>query len=195
MTHLSDDHGRALVRFARAAIGEALGGPAAVPPDGPWSREPGASFVTLRRHGELHGCIGSVEARRRLVDDVAQNAVAAALRDPRGRPIGLRDVADLTVELSLLSPLERIPFTDEASAERALVPDVDGVVLRWHGRQGTFLPQVWADLSDPHEFMAHLKHKAGLPADFWAPGVELYRYRVDKWIDPARSRRREEEPS
>jgi AMMECR1 domain-containing protein len=72
-------------------------------------------------------------------------------------------------------------FTDEADALRQLRPHIDGVIFAAAGRRSTFLPQVWEQLPDPRQFMAHLKQKAGLPADYWSPDVELQRYEVRKW--------------
>lgn len=179
--------GARLVRYARARVREALGGPPAHPPDDPIGAAPGAAFVTLRRKtdGRLHGCIGSLEPRRPLVSDVAENAVAAALEDPRAPTIELEDVDDLEVELSVLSPLEKLPA---APTEREAFALVDarrgGIVLRWHGRRATFLPQMWDRMTGVREFLDELRMKAGLAPDFWAPDVELYRYTVEEFHDP-----------
>jgi hypothetical protein len=83
-------------------------------------------------------------------------------------------------------------FTSEADALSQLRPGVDGVVLALGYQRGTFLPQVWESLPDPREFMEHLKLKAGFPPDFWAPGITLSRYALQKWSDddlPARPER------
>ena len=186
MTPPTERPGPALAHYARECIRHALGGPRPSPPaDLAAAGRLGATFVTLRRDGELHGCIGTLVARRPLVEDVAANAVAAALEDPRALPLSLAEVDDLDVEVSILSPLEPIAFASEADALRALRPGVDGALLRWGRRQGTFLPQVWESLPDPAEFFANLKLKAGLSPDFWAPGMELYRYTVEKIGEPA----------
>lgn len=179
----SQAEGLALCQYARASIRAALGGPGAVPPQNPAFDKDGACFVTLYRDGELHGCIGSLEAHKPLLADVAENAVAAALRDPRAMPIGLGDELQFRVEVSLLSPLVRLPVKSRAEAIAALRPHKDGVLLRYHGRRGTFLPQVWDELPEPREFWRHLLRKAGLPTDFDSPELEVYRYTVDKWIE------------
>ena len=85
---MDDAHGQSLLRFARARIAEALGGPRAPAPAGSWCAERRATFVTLWRDGALHGCIGSVEAERSVIEDVAKNAVAAGLAD-RERAAGV----------------------------------------------------------------------------------------------------------
>jgi hypothetical protein len=152
--------------------------------DAAWLAEPGATFVTLRQGGELRGCVGSLESRRPLMQDVMHNAVAAALGDPRFPPLAAHELPQTEVEVSLLSPLDPIPFTDEADALRELRPGEDGVVLEYQGRRGTFLPQVWGELPEPRRFLGHLKRKAGLPEDFWSAEIRLYRYTVAKWKEP-----------
>lgn len=173
-------NGPVLVRYAREKLREALGGPIAVPPEGTWCAEPGATFVTLRwrKNGHLQGCIGSLEAERGIVDDVAHNAVAAGTRDPRTRPCVLADVDHLDVELSILSPLEAI------ASEAHIREGVDGIVLFHRGRRATFLPIMWERLPTLDQFMAELRNKCGLPRDF-AGDVELMRYTVEKHDDPA----------
>jgi len=79
-------------------------------------------------------------------------------------------------------------FSSEADALRQLRPNIDGVILIAGpgGRLGrsTFLPQVWEQLPEPRQFLAHLKQKAGLPADWWSSEVQLQRYEVQKWKEP-----------
>src|SRR5205823_1052851 len=93
------------------------------------------------------------------------------------------DVDDLTIEISVLSPLSSISCDDEAQAIAALRPGVDGVVIRAPGRQGTFLPQVWRDLPDRREFFRELKQKAGIPAHHWSPEMRVFRYSMVKFSD------------
>jgi AmmeMemoRadiSam system protein A len=146
-----------------------------------WLEHPGASFVTLTKGGDLRGCIGSLEAHRPLAEDVRANAVAAAFRDPRFMPLSREEFGDIRVEVSLLSPTEPLAAGSEAEALAALRPGVDGVVFEYAHHRSTFLPQVWEQLPQPAEFLAHLKRKAGLPQDFWAADVRLSRYTVSKW--------------
>jgi AmmeMemoRadiSam system protein A len=175
--------GQVLAEWARARLKQELGGPPAVPPEGPWAHELGASFVTLRRRdGTLQGCIGSLEARRPLLNDVAHNAIAAGLHDPRSEPISLAEIDELDVEVSILSALEKIAFTDQRSALKAIRPGVDGIVFEHRGRRATFLPSMWPRLPQVRDFMGELKEKAGLPFDFWDDDVRLYRYTVTKHL-------------
>ena len=143
--------------------------------------EPGACFVTLTRQGELRGCIGTLEAHRPLEQDVRENALAAAFRDPRFMPLARAEFDDVRVEVSVLSPHEALAAGSEKDALAVLRPGIDGVVFEYAHYHSTFLPQVWEQLPDPAEFMAHLKRKAGVPKEFWAEGVRLSRYTVSKW--------------
>jgi len=175
-----DPRGPVLLGIARAAIGQR---DAAAARDWPeeWLRRPGASFVTLRLGGELRGCIGSIEPRRQLGEDVAANARAAAFRDPRFPPVSPDEYPRLQVEVSLLSPREPFAAQSEADAVRQLRPGIDGIYLEYHDRSATFLPQVWENLPDPLAFLSELRRKAGLPARFWDPDIRLSRYTVEKF--------------
>jgi AmmeMemoRadiSam system protein B/AmmeMemoRadiSam system protein A len=174
--------GRALVGTARHTIAEALGlpvPPARSLPDHPALGQPGATFVTLHdAEGGLRGCIGRLEACRPLGDDVRANAHAAAFGDPRFAPLRADEWHGIQVEVSLLDAPEPLIVRNEAEALAALRPGVDGVIFEWREARATFLPQVWAQLPDPARFVAALKRKAGLAADFWSADVRLSRYRV-----------------
>lgn len=177
----TDARGPTLLALARAAISSALGQPMAADGSAAWLQDPGACFVTLTQAGQLRGCIGSLQARRSLLADVKANAVAAALQDPRFAPLGMAELPHTEIEVSVLSPMQPLAFTDEADALARLRPGVDGVVFEYKAYRSTFLPQVWEQLPDRLDFMAHLKQKAGLPPHFWAPGVHLQRYTVTKF--------------
>lgn len=185
-TDISADHGAILLPIARSAISIALGQPLTAHEDAPWLREFGASFVTLTQHGDLRGCIGTLEAHRPLLEDVKSNAIAAAFRDPRFPPLQASELLYTRVEVSLLSPSEAIRFESEDDALRQLRPDVDGVILEYGHYRSTFLPQVWEQLPDPDTFLAHLKRKAGLAANFWSDELRLSRYTVSKWKESER---------
>jgi hypothetical protein len=178
---LPADAGTVLLPLARAAIAAELGVPLATDSDADWLNRTGASFITLKQQGELRGCIGTLEAHRALGADVRANAVAAAFRDPRFKPLRQDEFTTISVEVSVLSAVENMAFTDEDDALAQLRPAVDGVIFQYGHHRSTFLPQVWEDLGDARVFMGHLKHKAGLPPDFWDPTVKLSRYTVAKW--------------
>jgi len=188
---IAAEHGQVLLALAREAIAAALAAPLAaprVPPAvaaAPWLRAPGACFVTLMLERRLRGCIGSVRARRPLADDVRANARAAALGDPRFPPLTAAELPATRIEVSLLAPPMPLPAATEEEALAGLRPGVDGLILDGGGdAHATFLPQVWEHLPSPREFLAQLKHKAGLPRDFWSPALRLQRYTVTKWAEP-----------
>jgi AmmeMemoRadiSam system protein B/AmmeMemoRadiSam system protein A len=181
----SDRHhrGRVLLAHARLAIHAAVASRTNRHdlPDAAFLDHPGATFVTLRRHGELRGCIGSLEAVRPLREDVAANARAAALRDPRFPPLTEAELDGLSVEVSLLSTPQPLTFLDEEDLLRQIEAARDGVVLEHGHRRSTFLPQVWEHLDDAREFLRLLKAKAGLPVDFWSDEIRVALYSVEKW--------------
>ena len=181
-----DPAGPAARRTAPGAAAHAAPGVAA---HAAWLDAPGASFVTLTSGrapgGALRGCIGSLEARRPLREDVEANAVAAALHDPRFAPLTARELDDTVVEVSVLSVPAALPAADEAELLARLRPGVDGVVLSACGRRATFLPQVWEQLPDPADFLARLRRKAGLPADYWGRDVVVETYTVTAWQEAA----------
>jgi len=182
---MHNDLGESLLALARNAIADKLGfAHPAEPPAPPELTRPGAVFVTLTEAGELRGCIGSLEAWRPLRDDVVANARAAAFNDPRFEPLRAEGLANVRIEVSLLSPAQPMSFAGEDDAIRQLRPGIDGVILECGRHRGTFLPQVWESLPEPRQFMAQLKRKAGLPPDFWNADVKLSRYSVEKWKEP-----------
>jgi len=176
-----DPLGFALLTIARNAIERNFGLEQRTVMPHPELSHPAATFVTLTQGGQLRGCIGSLEAYRPLASDVAENALAAAFRDPRFPALESDELTRTRVEVSLLEKPETIDFSDEAEAIARLRPGVDGLILTHGSRRATFLPQVWESLSDPRRFMAQLKLKAGLAADFWDEDIRLARYGVQKW--------------
>jgi len=142
----------------------------------PEQRRPGASFVTLRRQGELRGCTGSLEPTRPLVEDVAQNAWRSANRDPRFSPLEADELADLEISVCVLSSLEPVRVGSAQELLERLRVGVDGLVLREGARRATFLPSVWEGLSEPRAFLEALLQKAGLPPGYWSPSLRFERY-------------------
>jgi len=189
MSH-SVSRGDTLIALARGAIAAKL--ERAVKEvnvdDTDWLQEARATFVTLTMHGQLRGCIGTLEAHRPLIEDVQANAVAAAFHDPRFSPLGRGEYDDVRIEVSVLSVLEPIHAHNENIALSRISRDIDGVVLKYGMHQSTFLPQVWDQLPDPQQFMEHLKLKAGLSADFWHPEVLLYKYQVSKYREQEKTK-------
>lgn len=145
----------------------------------PYLSQDGASFVTLQYNDNLRGCIGSIVARRPLFEDIYENAIAAAFKDPRFTPVAKEELNHLTLEVSLLSkpqPLQYLDFSDLISKIR---PNIDGLILSLGQFQGTFLPQVWEQLKTPKEFLEHLSYKAGANPSIYDQHPTIYTYQVE----------------
>ncbi len=177
------DAARTLLPIARASIASQLGLTHPADETAAWLRAQGASFVTLNLQDRLRGCIGSLRAHRPLLDDIKFNALSAAFRDPRFKPLTVNEYEQVEVEISLLSPLSPLRFSDEAAALAQLTPHVHGLIFEYGHHRSTFLPQVWENFADPMMFMATLKQKAGLPPNFWDPDVKLFTYTVTKFSE------------
>ncbi|HKJ23340.1 MAG TPA: AmmeMemoRadiSam system protein A [Myxococcota bacterium] len=188
LEHGREPLGPALLAVARASIENGLrcGMPLAVDPRDfpPALGAPGASFVTLRIDGALRGCVGSVEPCRPLVVDVAQNAFAAANRDPRFPPLRRDEAAGVELHVSILAPTEPIRFRSERELLTALEPGVHGLWIAAGPARATFLPQVWEQLPEPAEFLDRLLEKAGIPPDLPCEAWEAARYTVDELAGP-----------
>lgn len=173
-----------LPELARQSIENALAGTA--PDKEAWlSRYPslndrGAVFVTLSKAGKLRGCIGSLQARRPLFDDVSANAASAAFKDPRFTPLRPEELAAVEVEVSLLHPSEAVEYEDVADLKRQIAVGQDGVILTLGNHRSTYLPQVWESLPTFDSFFAHLCEKAGLDATCLEQHPQIRRYRVEK---------------
>ena len=174
------EEARILLDLAHGSIRDGFKGGRGLQPDlseySPSLVQPGASFVTLNLEGQLRGCIGHLEARQPLVQDVAENAWLAAFRDPRFPPLTSDEYARLDLSISILSPPEPLEFSSESELLEMIRPGIDGLILRDGDRQGTFLPSVWSSLPDSHDFLRQLKLKAGLPSDYWSDSIEVARY-------------------
>ncbi|NLD92789.1 MAG: AmmeMemoRadiSam system protein B [Fibrobacter sp.] len=124
-------------------------------------------FVTLTINNSLRGCIGYIEPIMPLYKAVIENARNAALSDPRFDPVTASELDKICVEVSVLTVPVPLAYNDPDDLLEKLRPNIDGVILSYHGTQSTFLPQVWEQLPDKIQFLQHLSMKAGLAADSW----------------------------
>ncbi|MGB5606765.1 MAG: AmmeMemoRadiSam system protein A [Gammaproteobacteria bacterium] len=175
-----------LLQTALAAIKSGLdsGKPLTVDPDEYPEplQQARACFVTLNNaDGSLRGCIGSLEPGKPLVNDVAQNAFAAAFRDPRFPPLRPEELEGLVLQLSVIGPQEAVTCDSEETLLANLRPGIDGLILQTPGRRATFLPAVWESLPQPRQFLAHLREKAGLAADYWSDTLQFWRYTTESF--------------
>ena len=132
-------------------------------------------FVTLHtKQGALRGCIGSFTSDKALYQTVQEMALSSAFRDPRFPPVSLDELDDLTVEISVLSPMKKISGASEIELGK------HGIYIKKGFRSGTFLPQVATDTGwSLEEFLGHCsRDKAGLGWDGWKE-ADLYTYTAD----------------
>ena len=143
-------------------------------------QNPGASFVTLTKDNALRGCIGTLEVRLPLAEDVRQHAVAAALHDYRFPAIQADEVDDIRIEISVLTQPQPLEYKNPEELLKILRPLVDGVILTDGKKRATFLPQVWERVSSPSLFLSMLCEKATLPSDAWQKGdLQVFIYQVE----------------
>ncbi len=178
---LHDDYRQMLLGVARRSIEHGFRTRAALPVSlddfpGPL-REIRGTFVTLRQHSMLRGCIGTTSANSPLVVSVAENAYAAAFRDPRFTPLKREEYKDTHVSISILTLTEPIEFSSESDLLRQLRPGIDGLIIEKDGFRATFLPSVWSALPEPEEFLLHLKNKASIPANL--PPARAWCYQAE----------------
>ncbi|MGA9851685.1 MAG: AmmeMemoRadiSam system protein A [Gammaproteobacteria bacterium] len=181
---LNADSRAALLMAARHSIEQTLSGSQSVFKNSkldPVLREPQASFVTLKRHGALRGCIGTLVAQRPLLDDVIHNARAAAFEDPRFPSLTQPELESLQIEISVLSKAESITAGNRAELLCMLKRGVDGLIVQEGTRRATFLPAVWKTLPDASMFYDELMQKAGLGAGHWSSALKFFRYHTDSF--------------
>ena len=190
---LTFEEQQTLLRLGRAAMERAVRGEKLAPLDestlaplSPHLREDGASFITLTVRGQLRGCIGGLEARQSLAEDVRQHAVAAALEDPRFPPVTQDELNGIQIEVSRLTRPHPLEYKDAQDLLSKLRPHVDGVILRdgiYH--RGTFLPQVWEKIPDPAEFLNNLCYKMGVSKNLWRnKHLDVLTYQVEEFHEP-----------
>ncbi len=188
--HLSDEEHKILLQLAREALSLGVRGQTLPPLDHESMPlrliEPGATFVTLTKKGELRGCIGSLEASRPLAEDVRVHAVAAALEDYRFPSVHPDEIPHILIEISKLTTPQLIDSCTERDLLSQIRPGLDGVILKRGVRRATFLPQVWEKVPDVEDFLGMLCRKMGAPTDYWRQkDVQVFTYQVEKFLEEA----------
>ncbi|MFN2435861.1 MAG: AmmeMemoRadiSam system protein A [Desulfotignum sp.] len=185
------EYGKKLVRLARAEIARKLN--FSVPQD----LEPDLSeipaglleekrgvFVTLQKTGRLRGCIGNIEPVKPVLEGVRENALHAALDDTRFSPVTLEELADIDIEVSLLTVPEKLDHSDSSDLLRQIIPFRHGVIVEKGPHRATFLPQVWEQLSDTKSFLTQLCLKARLDPDAWhTRDLTVFTYEVQSFTE------------
>lgn len=135
-------------------------------------------FVNLYHNGMLRGSYGTYPSSKSLLQNVADNAYAAAFQDFRYIPLERSELKDVEISLSFILPKTALKYETQAEAAASLRPNVDGVYLKERANTGFFLPSVWEVYPDPQDFLSQLKRKAGLSADYESSTLRLYRFEV-----------------
>ncbi len=178
MRLLSLEEGEKAVRLARKAIETYLSEKKVVDAkfDGVFAEKRGV-FTTLNKHGELRGCIGFPYPVKRLDEAIVDSAISAATQDPRFLPVKLEEMDEIDVEVTVLTPPEKLEAPPEQRAE-AVEIGKHGLIVVYRGYSGLLLPQVAVDHGmDEEEFLTHTCLKAGLPPDCWLmESVEVYTF-------------------
>jgi AmmeMemoRadiSam system protein A len=167
-----------LLRLARGSLEAHFGG--GPPPRLPSDRaetfgDPRGLFVTLRRGGELRGCIGTLAPTGDLTRVVSEYALRAALEDPRFEPLSSDELIECVIEVSVLTGPEPLESPDQIEIGR------DGLILEMRGRRGLLLPQVATEWGfDRERFLSEVSRKAGLDPDAWRhPDARVWKFQAE----------------
>jgi len=174
---------RALLGVARDSIEQSLlSGLRAPFPQSDYSTpltEWRSTFVTLMLRERLRGCCGRLEPERSLIEDVWHNAYAAGFQDPRFEPLVAHELSGLHIDVSILTPLERLDLHSTAELLAVLTPGKHGLVLGSGGQRVTFIPHVWEGIPDAAIFVRELRRKAGWPDEGWQADLEAWRFEAE----------------
>jgi AmmeMemoRadiSam system protein A len=163
----------ALLELARGAVNAQVTGDPPVRATGIDLPAASGVFVTIKRGDELRGCLGTLESHGQLADDVVRCAADAASRDPRFERVAPPELPNLSLEVSVLGPLEAV---DPAEAG-AIVIGRHGLVAEHGHRRGLLLPQVATERGwTVEEFLQQTCLNAGLSADAWRRGARIWRF-------------------
>ncbi len=174
---LTLEDGERAVRLAREAIETYLDERKMLQKrlDGVFAEKRGV-FTTLTKHGELRGCIGFPYPIKRLDEAIIESAIAAAVDDPRFDPVRLSEMNEIVVEVTVLTPPEKIDAKPKDLPKYVEIGR-HGLIVRMGPFSGLLLPQVAVEYSmDSEEFLSETCMKAGLPPDCWLTGAEVYRF-------------------
>jgi AmmeMemoRadiSam system protein A len=182
---LTDAQKRALVDLARRAVAAQVAGGPSPGPLGMGLPDASGAFVTIKRGGALRGCLGTLECRRGLAAEIARCAADAASEDPRFPPVSAGELSDVSVEVSVLGPLEPIDPADSS----AITIGRHGLVAEQGQRRGLLLPQVaieWGWTAE--QFLRQTCVKAGLAGDAWQHGARIYRFDAEVFGEERREK-------
>jgi uncharacterized protein len=170
---LTDEQKRALVEIARQSVSDRVTGRPAPPLRLQGLPPAFGVFVTIKAGGHLRGCLGTLDSLSDLGREVARCAGDAATEDPRFRPVSAPEIPELSIEVSVLGPLEQIDPSDPG----AIAIGRHGLVVEQGRNRGVLLPQVAAEWHWTREqFLQQTCVKANLAPDAWRHGATVYRF-------------------
>jgi AmmeMemoRadiSam system protein A len=176
---LSADQKASLLSLARTSVTARVLGQPALSVDSATMPDVSGVFVTIKHRGELRGCLGTLEDGCRLAEEVVRCAANSASEDPRFAAVSADELSELQLEVSVLGPLERID-----AAPDAFTVGVHGLVVEQGARRGLLLPQVATEWGwTPAQFLRQTCVKAGLAADAWQHGADVYRFAAEVFGD------------
>lgn len=176
---LNDDQRRFLLHLARSAMCDAVQGCGIGTCDEIELPDAAGVFVTIKRRRQLRGCLGTLQNRLGLAAEVARCAMDSACEDPRFPPVRADELAELSLEISVLGPLEIIE-----ARPGAFTIGVHGLVAEQGAHRGLLLPQVATEWGwNPEQFLAQTCIKAGLSRDAWQRGATIYRFAAEVFGD------------
>jgi AmmeMemoRadiSam system protein A len=180
---LSEEHSKTLLQIVKKSIQHGLETDKPLVVDvtdyAEELQEVKASFVTLEIDHNLRGCMGTITAFRPLISDVSYQAYNAAFYDPRFPRVRINEFSLLDIQISILTEPKPMSFNSEEHLIQQLRPGIDGLIISDRGYRATFLPSVWESLTDPYDFLRHLKKKAGLPSKYWSDTFEAQNYTTE----------------
>jgi len=188
--NLTEKQGQALVQLAYNTISKHLG----KQPDeelcntleqslqNPVFSQVAGTFVCLKKNQQLRGCIGNLISENSIAEGVRSNAINAALNDYRFKELTRDELEEIDVEVSVLTPPQKITYSDWHDLVSKLRVGIDGVILRKGAMSATFLPQVWHQLPLVESFLSQLCLKAGLSSEAWkTEPLEIEIYQVQSF--------------
>lgn len=190
MPRLTETQKQALLGIARASLISHLAGDESILETPEPMADASGVFVTIKRHGELRGCLGTLHLRGPLPAEVARCAQDSATKDPRFPPMTSADLPGTRIEVSVLGPLDALDPVDQTAIEIGQ----HGLVVEQGPRRGLLLPQVATEFGwDAEQFLQQTSSKAGLPPDAWCHGARVFRFTADVFGEPGEAGRMSEE--
>lgn len=175
---LSENQGKKVVKYAREVVEARISGEGVPePPEKDFFEEKKGVFVTLKKDGELRGCIGITQAEYPLKESI-KRAASSCIKDPRFPPLQTEELEKITVEVTILTQPELIEVDESEDYPEKIEIGEDGLLLKSGRSQGLLLPQVPVEQDwNEEEFLKGVCQKAGLAPSAWKnTDRDLYKF-------------------